>query len=163
MQYASFRTSYVASQPPTHKSITCRLEAQKHLALSRCTALWRSVFWATSQWGIITIETEARILAPFSTDYYGSSPFSTVQNHSEPFSIVKNRSAPFSTVQNRSALFRTVQYRSALQHRSPLLSEHRLSALHETDRKATTGLLSDKDADDDDYSATRPIVFSIFV
>ena len=57
------------------------------------------------------------------------------------------RSKPFSTVQQRSPL---------------LLEEHRLSAFHETNRKAKTGLLSDDD-DDDDYNVALPIVLFISV
>ena len=86
---------------PLHNSITCRHEAQKHLVLGRCTALWRSVCWAISQWGNLQHYNKNR-----------SKYFSTVQHHSALLSIVQHRSVPFRTVQNHSAPFRTIKHRS---------------------------------------------------
>jgi hypothetical protein len=67
---------------------------------------------ASEEISSITIKTEARISAPFSTIQHCCVSFSTVQHRSALFSTVQYRSPPFNTVQYRSVLFITNQNRS---------------------------------------------------
>jgi hypothetical protein len=62
---------------------------------------------ASEEISSITIKTEARISASFSTPQHRSAPFKNIQHRSEPFNNVQHCSEPFNTVQNRSVPFST--------------------------------------------------------